>query len=217
MWNCFRKQFLKQKSKKESNGPMNFSVLIEFFCFCFNTIIRKNLKTIYKLPVSGGNLEMFALQGVIISIHKTVSIFLQAIFRGAMKGKLIVNCPLPPESIPKFQILYKDVWKLNSTLYCFFFFFFIGIVCKYTNGHCSVFLSFSFLLSMHWPVSLCLLNFFSLLIHEIKVGWFSTCNCSIIVPGSVCCECSIYLSDLDHLMLLTWNWWKVQPCGINIL
>ncbi|NP_001235730.1 uncharacterized protein LOC100306486 [Glycine max] len=33
----------------------------------------------------------------------------EAIFRGAMKGKLIVNCPLPPESIPKFQILYKDV------------------------------------------------------------------------------------------------------------
>ncbi|KAJ8432552.1 hypothetical protein Cgig2_009316 [Carnegiea gigantea] len=32
-----------------------------------------------------------------------------AIFRGAMKGKLIVNCPLPPERIPKFQLLYKDV------------------------------------------------------------------------------------------------------------
>ncbi|WVY99026.1 hypothetical protein V8G54_031177 [Vigna mungo] len=34
---------------------------------------------------------------------------IQAIFRGAMKGKLIVNSPLPPERIPKFQILYKDV------------------------------------------------------------------------------------------------------------
>lgn len=33
----------------------------------------------------------------------------EAIFRGAMKGKLIVNCPLPPERIPKFQLLYKDV------------------------------------------------------------------------------------------------------------
>ncbi|TKY51709.1 Thioredoxin protein 4B [Spatholobus suberectus] len=33
----------------------------------------------------------------------------EAIFRGAMKGKLIVNCPLPPEHIPKYQILYKDV------------------------------------------------------------------------------------------------------------
>ena len=33
----------------------------------------------------------------------------QAIFRGAMKGKLIVNCPLPPERIPKYQLLYKDV------------------------------------------------------------------------------------------------------------
>ncbi|PPD81592.1 hypothetical protein GOBAR_DD21489 [Gossypium barbadense] len=32
-----------------------------------------------------------------------------AIFRGAMKGKLIVNCPLPPERIPKYQLLYKDV------------------------------------------------------------------------------------------------------------
>ncbi|KAH7576319.1 hypothetical protein JRO89_XS01G0034100 [Xanthoceras sorbifolium] len=34
---------------------------------------------------------------------------LQAIFRGAMKGKLIVHCPLPPERIPKYQLLYKDV------------------------------------------------------------------------------------------------------------
>lgn len=33
----------------------------------------------------------------------------EAIYRGAMKGKLIVNCPLPPEKIPKFQLLYKDV------------------------------------------------------------------------------------------------------------
>ncbi|MED6206404.1 hypothetical protein PIB30_026499 [Stylosanthes scabra] len=33
----------------------------------------------------------------------------EAIFRGAMKGKLIVNCPLPPERIPKFQLLYKDI------------------------------------------------------------------------------------------------------------
>ncbi|XP_047958640.1 thioredoxin-like protein 4B [Salvia hispanica] len=33
----------------------------------------------------------------------------EAIFRAAMKGKLIVNCPLPPERIPKFQLLYKDV------------------------------------------------------------------------------------------------------------
>ncbi|KAJ8775339.1 hypothetical protein K2173_020343 [Erythroxylum novogranatense] len=32
----------------------------------------------------------------------------EAIFRGAMKGKLIVNCPLPQERIPKYQLLYKD-------------------------------------------------------------------------------------------------------------
>ncbi|KAJ4819344.1 Thioredoxin-like protein 4B [Rhynchospora pubera] len=33
----------------------------------------------------------------------------EAIFRGAMKGKLIVTCPLPPERIPRFQLLFKDV------------------------------------------------------------------------------------------------------------
>ncbi|XAR58709.1 hypothetical protein NMG60_11014205 [Bertholletia excelsa] len=33
----------------------------------------------------------------------------EAIYRGAMKGKLIVTCPLPPERIPKFQLFYKDV------------------------------------------------------------------------------------------------------------
>lgn len=33
----------------------------------------------------------------------------EAIFRGAMKGKMIVSCPLPPERIPKFQLLYKDL------------------------------------------------------------------------------------------------------------
>ncbi|KAL5989900.1 hypothetical protein ACLOJK_010795 [Asimina triloba] len=33
----------------------------------------------------------------------------EAIFRGAMKGKLIVNCPLPPERIPKFQLLFNNI------------------------------------------------------------------------------------------------------------
>ncbi|CAI0393946.1 unnamed protein product [Linum tenue] len=33
----------------------------------------------------------------------------EAVFRGAMKGKLIVSCPLPPERIPKYQLLYKEI------------------------------------------------------------------------------------------------------------
>ncbi|KAF5199547.1 Thioredoxin-like protein 4b [Thalictrum thalictroides] len=33
----------------------------------------------------------------------------EAIYRGAMKGKLIVSCPLPPERIPKFQLIFKDM------------------------------------------------------------------------------------------------------------
>ncbi|XP_062197234.1 uncharacterized protein LOC133900120 isoform X1 [Phragmites australis] len=33
----------------------------------------------------------------------------EAIFRGAMKGKLIMSCPLPLERVPRFQLLFKDV------------------------------------------------------------------------------------------------------------
>ncbi|EPS71730.1 hypothetical protein M569_03031, partial [Genlisea aurea] len=33
----------------------------------------------------------------------------EAIYRGAMKGKLIVKCPVPFERVPKFQLLYRDV------------------------------------------------------------------------------------------------------------
>ncbi|KAJ6831369.1 thioredoxin-like protein 4B [Iris pallida] len=33
----------------------------------------------------------------------------EALFRGAMKGKMIVSCPLPPDRIPRFQLLFKDL------------------------------------------------------------------------------------------------------------
>ncbi|KAL5702540.1 hypothetical protein ACHQM5_027749 [Ranunculus cassubicifolius] len=33
----------------------------------------------------------------------------EAIYRGAMKGKLIVSCPLPPERIPRFNLIFKEV------------------------------------------------------------------------------------------------------------
>jgi len=32
----------------------------------------------------------------------------EVIFRGAMKGKLIVTCPLPQDRVPKFELLYKN-------------------------------------------------------------------------------------------------------------
>lgn len=44
-----------------------------------------------------------------MNVDETVFTFPQTIFRGAMNGKLIVNCPLPTERIPKYQLLYKNV------------------------------------------------------------------------------------------------------------
>lgn len=32
----------------------------------------------------------------------------ETIYRGAIKGKLIVTCPLPPERVPRYTLLYKD-------------------------------------------------------------------------------------------------------------
>ncbi|MBA0849740.1 hypothetical protein Goshw_020151 [Gossypium schwendimanii] len=66
----------------------------------FNRAKREKNKDVVETVVAGW--RSFELANLLTST-------LQAIFRGAMKGKLIVNCPLPPERIPKYQLLYKDV------------------------------------------------------------------------------------------------------------
>jgi len=146
VWDGFRKQLLRPKCYKRIQRVSEFLCSNRVFCFCFNRMICKILNN---LQFSMLVLEVFVFQVLIILIHETVYTFLQAIFRGAMKGKLIVNSPLPPERIPNFQILYKDVWKLKSTLQSFLS---VGVLEKFRYLYTIAF--FPLFLCMCWLVKL---------------------------------------------------------------
>lgn len=62
----------------------------------------------HHMKIDSGSADHTKWVGTFLSKQDFIDV-VEAIYRGAMKGKLIVNCPLPPERIPKFQLLYKDV------------------------------------------------------------------------------------------------------------
>ncbi|KAJ3703690.1 hypothetical protein LUZ61_007395 [Rhynchospora tenuis] len=62
----------------------------------------------HHMKMDSGTADHTKWIGSFHSKHDFIDV-VEAIFRGAMKGKLIVTCPLPPERIPRFQLLFKDV------------------------------------------------------------------------------------------------------------
>jgi len=39
---------------------------------------------------------------------------IEVIFRGAMKGKLMVASPLDPSHVPQYELIYKNIWLESS-------------------------------------------------------------------------------------------------------
>ncbi|KMZ74578.1 Thioredoxin-like protein 4B [Zostera marina] len=67
--------------------------------FFFNT---------YHMKMNSGSADHTKWVGSFHSKQDFIDV-VEVIFRGAMNGKLIVGCPLPPDRIPKFQLLFNDI------------------------------------------------------------------------------------------------------------